>query len=256
MTSILYIGVDDTDIIGSVGTGRVAHGLAKCFSDLNLGISLGVSRHQLLVDKRIQYTSHNSSKGLAIKTDRQPANFVEQAIEYMKTCYLPGSDPGLCICAENQINNEIMRFGQRAITEVLSKKDSLNLAAKYNVFLRELGGSGDGIIGALAAVGLRAWGNEGRLVDLPGIHDFKGRVTVGEILAGSPITAVQDEDGHRIDNSEIIESFNWIRPSLVGGAPVLRVRPVLTGKDRRWVMIEQKHREKGEGDSDGKQHDD
>jgi hypothetical protein len=250
MSSIIYIGVDDTDVIGSVGTGRVARGLAKCFTDIGLGTSLGVSRHQLLVDKRIQYTSHNSSKGLAFVTDQDADEFVLPALDYMKTCFLPGSDPGLCICSEGKINDEIIQFGQTAVKQVLRKQDAIKLAAKYKVFLKELGGSGDGIIGALAAVGLRAWGNEGRLVDLPGIHELKGLVTVGEILARSPIVAVQDIDGKNIDINEIIDSLDWIRPSLVGGQPVLRVQPVLSGNERRWVMIERKHREEGKGEKD------
>ena len=258
MSSIIYIGVDDTDIIGSVGTGRVARGLAKYFSDQGLGTSLGVSRHQLLVDSRIQYTSHNSAKGIALKTDKDAAEFIQPAIEYMKTCFQLGSDPGLCICAQEQINDEIVQFGKHAMSVVLRKQDAINLAAKYNSFLKELGGSGDGIIGALAAVGLRAWGNEGRLVDLPGIHDIKGLISVGEILSGTPIVAVQDKDGKNIDKDEIVDSLDWIRPSLIGGQPVLRVRPVLeNGKNRRWVSIVQKHaQEDGKGDNDGKQHDD
>ena len=257
MSSIIYIGVDDTDIIGSVGTGRVARGLAKCLSELDLGASLGVSRHQLLVDSRIHYTSHNSAKGIALKTDKDAGEFIQPAIEYMKTCFQPGSDPGLCICANNQINDEIIQYGKRAISSVLRKSDAMNLAAKYKVFLTELGGTGEGIIGALAAVGLRAWGNEGRLVDLPGIHDIKGLISVSEILSGTPIVAVQDKDGKNIDKNEIVDSLDWIRPSLVGGQPVLVVRPVLeNGKDRRWISIVQKHSQQDKGDDDGKQHDD
>ena len=45
---------------------KVARGLAERLESLGLGKSLGVSRHQLLVDNRIRYTSHNSSKGLAL----------------------------------------------------------------------------------------------------------------------------------------------------------------------------------------------
>jgi hypothetical protein len=63
---IVYIGVDDTDTLDSIGTGRVARGLAGYLENLGLGKSLGVSRHQLLVHDQIKYTSHNSSKGLAI----------------------------------------------------------------------------------------------------------------------------------------------------------------------------------------------
>lgn len=47
-------------------------------------------------------------------------------------------------------------FGRMAAREVLSKQAAINLAARSGLFLKELGGSGNGIIGALAAVALRA----------------------------------------------------------------------------------------------------
>ena len=43
MSGIVYIGVDDTDVIGSPGTGKVARGLAKLLTELGLAESLGVS---------------------------------------------------------------------------------------------------------------------------------------------------------------------------------------------------------------------
>jgi len=144
MSSIIYIGVDDTDVIGSVGTGRVARGLAKCFTDIGLGTSLGVSRHQLLVDKRIQYTSHNSSKGLAFVTDQDADEFVLPALDYMKTCFLARFRSGLCICSEGKINDEIIQFGQTAVKQVLRKQDAIKLAAKYKVFLKELAAAATG----------------------------------------------------------------------------------------------------------------
>ena len=50
MSRIVYIGLDDTDVIGSRGTGRVARALADLLVGAGLGDSLGVTRHQLLVD--------------------------------------------------------------------------------------------------------------------------------------------------------------------------------------------------------------
>ncbi len=245
---IVYIGIDDTDILGGPGTGRVAKGLAQSLIKLGLVTSLGVSRHQLLVDDKIRYTSHNSSKGLALKTDRSVAELRQPCIDYMRSCFQPGSDPGLCICPESQINEEILRFGKLASTKILTKADALDLAAKYHIFLVELGGSGEGIIGALASVGLRAGGNDGRLVDLRGIKEIKGEISVGEIIDRTDIIRVQDENGIQLNGNELIDSMDWIRPSLVGGQPVLRVKPGVaqTGKPI-WVPSEQKHK-KGKGE--------
>jgi hypothetical protein len=73
MQQIVYIGVDDTDIIGSPGTGKIARGLAEYLESLGFGYSRGVIRHQLLIDPRIPCTSHNSSKCVLFETDRHPA---------------------------------------------------------------------------------------------------------------------------------------------------------------------------------------
>jgi hypothetical protein len=241
MSYIVYIGVDDTDIIGSVGTGKVARGLAARLVELGLGESLGVSRHQLLVDPHIKYTSHNSSKGLAIKTDRNVTEFYQPSADYIKGIFQPGSDPGLCIAGEKDVDEEIIQWGKRAVTNVLTMQGAIDLAAKHKIFLKGLGGDSGGVIGALASVGLRAWGNEGRLVDLPGIHEITGLITVADLLARTPIHSVQDTEGKPVAKNEIINSLDWIRPSLVGGRPVLRVSPTTDNAGKKvWLNIEKR----------------
>ena len=243
MSHIIYIGVDDTDVIGSVGTGRVARGLAAHLVNLGLGTSLGVSRHQLLVDERIIYTSHNSSKGITFETDRDTDEFFQPSIDYVEKCFQPGADPGLCICGEKQLDEQIIQFGKKATSSVLRKRDAVGLAEKYHVFLKGLGSSGEGVIGALAAVSLRSWGNEGRLVDLPGIHDITGLISVSELLCRTPIDSVQDSDGKTLDKREIIDSLDWLRPSLVDGRPVLKVKPTTNGDGERiWVSAETRNK--------------
>jgi hypothetical protein len=245
--SIIYIGIDDTDIIGSKGTGRVAKELAQQLIDAGLGISLGVSRHQLLADNRIPFTSHNSSKGLAFKTESKVADFFEVCLKYMKDCLQDGADPGLCICTDKLINHKIINFGEKAKSEVLTKQEAIKLAKQFGIFLREIGGTGGGIIGALASVGLRASGNDGRLVDLKGIKDIKGIITVGDLIRKTDIIAVQDEAGIRLNAMELIDSLDWIRPSIVDGQPILKVKPVKnTSANTVWQSVEIKHKHDGE----------
>jgi hypothetical protein len=238
---IVYIGVDDTDTLDSIGTGRVARGLAGYLENLGLGKSLGVSRHQLLVHDQIKYTSHNSSKGLAIKSSADISDFYEPAIEYMKQIFVQGSDPGLCICPEEKFNREILDYALSTQKIVLHKEEASRLASKYSIFLHEIGGDGGGIIGALAAVGLRAGGNDGRLVDLRGIREITGMISVGNIKKQTDIISVQDTEGRVIPDDDIIDSLDWIKPSLINGQPVLRVKLVVdnTGK-QVWQPAEKK----------------
>jgi hypothetical protein len=241
---VLYIGIDDTDVLGGPGTGRVAKGLAQSLVDLGLGKSSGVSRHQLLIDSRVRCTSHNSSKGLAFVTDRAESDFYDPCINFLNNCFVAGSDPGLCICPEDKINREIVDYSRSAKTRLLCKEDAQKLAAGYNIFLRELGGDGGGIIGALASIGLRAAGDDGRIVDLKGIKEIKGLLTAGEVLERTDIVRVQDINGNILNKDELIDSLDWLRPSLVGGEPVLRVKPGV-GKDGKpiWIPAELKFKD-------------
>ncbi len=55
---MIYVGLDDTDNKTSRGTGYLARMVAASLSDRFK--VWGVTRHQLLVDPRVPYTSHNS----------------------------------------------------------------------------------------------------------------------------------------------------------------------------------------------------
>ncbi len=245
MNQIIYIGVDDTDTLDSVGTGRVARGLAKYLVERGLATSLGVSRHQLLVNPQIKYTSHNSSKGLAVVTDRPEADFYQPAADYMRSIFVKGSDPGLCICPENKVNQEIIDYAFASQNKVLKKEESIKLAAKYNIFLQELGGDGGGIIGALAAVGLRASGNDGRLVESRGCGDVKGVLTVAQLLERTDIDSVQDIYSRKLDGTAVIDSMDRIKPALLGGKAVLQVRPLFDVSGKQvWKPIDVKYHKK------------
>jgi hypothetical protein len=74
MTTQILIGIDDTDNEETHGTGRRARQLGDRLAADGLAEIDGVTRHQLLVDPRIPYTSHNSSACLLARTttDRLP----------------------------------------------------------------------------------------------------------------------------------------------------------------------------------------
>ena len=248
MKKLVYIGLDDTDILGgSFGTGRVARDLAAYIESLGMGRTIGVIRHQLLVDPRIHYTSHNSSKCIEFVADDSLSNLHQAGMRYIKEHFQPGSDPGLCTCAADQATEELVRYGQLAKKELISKEQAIILSNRLGILLTELGGTGEGIIGALASVGLRAGGNDGRYVQLRGIRDIKGQVSVGQILETTAIAAVVDEEGNPVKNTEIIDSHDWVKPNVINGKPVLRIRLSnceTTG--RIWETVEQKHKKKAE----------
>jgi hypothetical protein len=255
MSTVVYIGVDDTDVPGSPGTGRVARGLAKLLEEKSLATSLGVSRHQLLINPHIKYTSHNSAKGIAVKTDKSVTELYQPCVSYLEGCFVAGADPGLCISPQNKIDNSILMFGKMAANDIMNKQDAISLAKEKGIFLKEVGGTGDGIIGALAAVGLRAGGNDGRLVDLRGIRDVTGVLTVAELKKRTDIDLFQDGQGNTLGDNEIIDTLDRVRPSLVNGKAVLLVRYVTgpTGK-KAWQPFGTAHK-KGKGENSDEEHD-
>lgn len=238
-----FLAIDDTDNIDGGGTGRVARSLATW---LGADVTLGVSRHQLLVDPRVPYTRNNSSNCLHLRlTDADPAELAEGAIPQLLEQCLPGSDPGLCVVRADAVAGH--DFGRRAQTDVLSQALALEEAERLGVWLRPLGGTGDGVVGALAAVCLAASGNDGRFVHLGGIRDLPTRVAVEDILAAG-VSAVHSPDGRPIATGWI-DTMDRVRPVLRDGQAILLVEPGETPGE--WRVVRQgKHRPDGEQPSD------
>lgn len=241
MSGLAFIGLDDTDVAGSPGTGRIARGLAQYLADSGLGISLGVTRHQLLVSDEIKYTSHNSSLCFALRLKGPVSGLYQPCIDYLASRFQQGADPGLCVGVKEQVGDEVIRFGRMAGREVLGKQQAINLAAGNSLFLKELGGSGDGIIGALAAVALRVEGNSGRFVELKGIRQIGGLVSVAGLKKCTGIVSVQDAGARALDDDELVDTLDWVRPSLWEGQAVLRVGPAIDrAGERIWLSLEAK----------------
>ncbi|MEZ0365465.1 hypothetical protein ACAG26_17425 [Mycobacterium sp. pUA109] len=229
----LLIGIDDTDDLWSPGTGRRARALLVELAAAGLGSSAGATRHQLLVDDRIPYTSHNSSACLAW---RSPAGnprdvraaVIERAGRFLERVCPPDADPGLVVAVPDDLGEAaalLVQFGQRAKREVLRPAEARGLAARVGVHLSGHGGTEDGVLGALAAVGLHLSGNDGLFITLPGLEDLPTEATVDELRALVPIDEVRDGAGRAPAPSEPIELGDWVRPVLLDGRSVLLLDP-------------------------------
>ncbi len=216
---MIFVGLDDTDNLESRGTGRLARAIAQELSaDFTVA---GVTRHQLLVDPRVPYTSHNSSASICLYDgdENDLGALFRHVQDLMMADFIPGSDPGLCV-APLEKAQALTRFGLRAQTEVVAQAEARELAEAHGVLLAGLGGSQDGVIGALAAVGLAASGEDGRYLlvgrsrDLTGLHD------IPDILA-TGITAIFTLDGAPVDQGKVLA--DKLRPARRNGQPVLYV---------------------------------
>jgi hypothetical protein len=227
MTIQILMGIDDTDNAETHGTGRQARQLGEKLAADGLAEVDSITRHQLLIDPRIPYTSHNSSACLLVRTaaERLP-DLIAAARSFLLRESAPGADAGLCVAGRSQVTAAQRDFGQRAKREVLTMEQALDCAHREGLTLEGLTGTGGGIIGALAAVGLRASGDDGRFLWLKGIREINGVYTAEQLQQTIPIDAVQTLEGAEIPPDDRVDLGSWIRPVLKAGRAVLLVEPV------------------------------
>ncbi len=239
--AVIYIGIDDTDIIGGPGTGRIARDLGTYLESLGKGSFKAVVRHQLLVDPRIPYTSHNSAKCILFDNENKPLEIMNSCEKFIAEHFQEGSDPGVCIATAEQATDELLAFGVLALKEYIPKLRAVDLADRTGILLKELGGTGDGIIGALAAAALSISGNDGRYVQLRGIKEIQGLITVAQIKERTDTVKIVDEEGNIVPDAEIVDSMGWLRPSRRECLPILRVRLETDNEGNKvWRPIERK----------------
>lgn len=217
--TLIYIGMDDTDNKDSRGTGFLARTVVAELAGRYK--AWGVTRHQLLVDPHIPYTSHNSSNAIHLydhgNIDLVALANAVQAI--MLAHFNEGSDPGLCVA--KTVMPEMIAFGQRAKTQVITQSDARAIAERSNCILRGLGGTQDGVIGALASVGLAATGEDGRFVLVGRSRELEGVQSVQAII-DCGIAEVRTTDGVRL-NEGLIQTVGKLRPALREHKPILFV---------------------------------
>lgn len=223
----LLVGVDDTDNLESKGTGNLAQRLVEALREAGLGSASGVTRHQLLVDPRIPFTSHNSSACIAWRAEPgvDAEAIAHVAGPFLESTSARGSDPGLAIAATSwpdpRCRHMLVNWGLRAKKEVLGGSEAVALAGGCAVSLSAHGGDGGGVIGALAALGLHLGGDDGRFLWMPGLRDLAGNVTYDQLRSLAPIDVARDPAGQEPKGDDLIDLGDWIRPVLRGSRSVL-----------------------------------
>ncbi len=220
-----WIGIDDTDNLESRGTGHRARMLGLALKGAGLGQLESVTRHQLLVHPDIRYTSHNSSACLTLDGQASLDDIEAFCASFLRRESAEGADAGLCVLEQEQIDPGVRSFGLRAKREMLGQAEAFDWAARSGARLSGLTGDGGGVIGALAAVGLRSTGDDGRFLWLPGLRELFGTATTANLWELARIEIVQSVDGVSLAPGTTVELGDWVRPVLQGGKAVLFVEP-------------------------------
>ena len=237
----ILVAIDDTDNLESRGTGAIASLIAEALQQNGWGSSSFITRHQLLVHPEIPYTSHNSSMCFPAKISEgcldQVIAFTSRFLE--QEC-AEGSDPGLCVAVLDRMGpaSELISFGQRAKLEIVTKSEAFDLAGRLGVHLSEHGGTGHGVIGALAGAGLRLWGNDGRMKGSLQFARPGALLRVAELLGHPDVDAVRSVEGDVLCAEDLVVLGEKVKTVMRDGTSVLLVSAVkLAGSEASWQTL-------------------
>jgi hypothetical protein len=221
---MIYLGIDDTDVIGSPGTNQLARAIVRRLGGVAEGAI--VCRHQLFFDPRVPYTSGNGSASIQLPhgNDIHRTELISTVRDVMRDWYVEGSDPGLAVATTSFAQMEA--FAARAKCDVVTQAEARTAAAASECYLEGLGGTNQGIIGALAAIALVAGGDDGRVVHLeqwPWPDPFSGVQPVGAIRERG-VACVRAAAGDTF-TGDVVDVGKHLRPNWRGGAIVLFVEP-------------------------------
>lgn len=242
----ILVCIDDTDNLEFGSTGKLAQYFIDVLEEKGLGKGSYITRHQLYVHKDIPYTSHNSSMCFIMECKKDEyENIIQIGIEVLLDKSEEGSDPGLCVARLEDIKDMelIKEYGRRAKKEVLTKKIAYDTAKELGVHLSEHGGTGQGVVGALAGIGLRLGGNDGRIRGKLQIPSEDGYITAGEILKLTDVEVIEGLNGEEIDPDEIIKLGQKIKAVFLYNTMVLLVFKKYDKNSKReiWHTIEREH---------------
>lgn len=224
---MFYVGLDDTDLLDTPGTNQLARHLVQQLAGKWRGKL--ITRHQLLDDPRVPCTRRNGCVAIAFESGESASvELLADTISSLMRQWCPvGSDPGLSI-ALNEVPQEVTDFGKACQRQIVSQTAARQLADKHGILLRGLGGTEDGVIGALAAVGLMNTRDDGRVIFVgdSAIDHFH----VSGIQRIDSMSSFGVDQVRRLDNEHLVTAGNVdvgkrLRPNYRAGKVVLFVSP-------------------------------
>jgi len=118
------------------------------------------------VHPKIKYSTYNF--GAVIHLDCNDEKFVDDILltikGIMENEFNMESNTDLAVAHENQISSAIINYGQDAKKSILTPKRAVDLAINSNIKLEGFGKTKNGVIGAIASIGLAATKNDGKFL--------------------------------------------------------------------------------------------
>jgi len=171
-------------------------------------------------------------------TESQKQRVLDFALELLERKSALGAEPGIAAAFEKDILNvqELINFGKSAKEIFLSTEQAFETAHEQNVFLKELKSGARGIIGALAGIGLRLSGNDGKI---RGKFELKeSNLSVAELLGLNFIEAVADENLKPLSPGERVNLIGALKPVFLDFKATLLVKKEASGGFRNLSVKE------------------
>ncbi|MBA4385752.1 MAG: hypothetical protein C0410_13525 [Anaerolinea sp.] len=233
------LGIDDTDSPNpgdtAQNTAKLALTLGQKLESSALAKLLNISCHQLFPHPSILHTNSNAACCLLLDSDSQRLREIDLTTRLtLRSESAANANPGYALAAWNQFDPEVVAWGKTAQTAMLQRMDTITLARRSGIAIAGINGSGAGVIGALAAVGLRYDGNDGYIYWMPGLDKLTGIHTQIEINQYIHIESIESEHHKRPALDDRIHFLDNIRPVLKNGRIVLFVTPAKRGAEFEW----------------------
>ena len=174
----------------------------------------------------------------ALLTEEQKQSALNFAIELLERKSAPSAEPGIAAAFEKDILSAqgLIIFGRSAKEIFLKSQQAFEEAALQNVFLKELKSGALGVIGALAGIGLRLSGSDGKI---RGKFELKeSNLSVAELLGLNFIEAVADENFKPLSPSERVNLIGAIKPVFLDFKATLLVKKEADGRFRNLSVKE------------------
>lgn len=236
------LGIDDTDsppagdaIASTQDTAALALTLGQKLESMGLARLLNISCHQLLLHPSIQNTGENTASCLFLDSEPPKIREIDMITRLtLRSQSAATANPGYALAAWNQFDPEVVAWGKTAKITLLERMDGINLAKRCGIAVAGIAGSGAGVIGALAAVGMRYDGNDGTIFWMPGLNKLDGVYTQVEINRFIHFESIESEHHKRPPLDDRIKFNSNNKPILKDGRIVLQVTRAKKGSDYEW----------------------
>lgn len=236
---IFFLGIDDTGPPGKSGSGETALALGLHLQARKLARLVHVSAHALVPAGEIPNGKSTHAYCLTLEGEAQQLREIDmESRVYLMRHSAAGANPGFALAPRERVSDRIQNWGKACQMFTLDRREALDLARNQAIITVGFTGSGIGVIGALAAVGLRSSGSDGWITWLPGLPDLKGVMTFSEILQISTFDYVKSLRGRTPDFRDRIRLGEQVLPLLYNDRTLLLLAPAPRSADWEWTALD------------------